>query len=40
VDPDSWNPDPDIWIKGFDEQKLKKKNTAEIFVYFFSKIAI
>jgi hypothetical protein len=32
------NPDP-IRIQGFDEQKLKKKNTEEMF-FFLSKIAI
>jgi hypothetical protein len=38
-DPDT-DPDP-IWIQGYDDQKLKKKNTAEIFLYFFrSNIAI
>jgi hypothetical protein len=38
VDPDALNPDLDtdpdqIWIQGFDEPKLKKKNTgtAEFF---------
>jgi hypothetical protein len=30
------NTDPDpIRIQGFDDQKLKKKNTAEIFLYLF-----
>jgi hypothetical protein len=53
VDPDSlnpdqdpgfqFNPDPDsIRIQGFDDQKLKKKNTAEKFfiIFFGSKIVI
>jgi hypothetical protein len=30
------NPDP-IWIQDFDDQKLKKKNTAENFSYLFDK---
>jgi hypothetical protein len=34
VDPDT-DPDP-IRIQGFDDQKVKKKNTAEIFLYLFS----
>jgi hypothetical protein len=30
------NPDPDpIWIQGFDDRKLKIKNTAYIFFFFF-----
>jgi hypothetical protein len=32
------NPDPDtdtIRIQGFDDQKVNKKNTAEIFLYLF-----
>jgi hypothetical protein len=37
VNPDP-NTDPDpIWIQGFDDQKVKKKNTAEISFYFFDK---
>jgi hypothetical protein len=35
VDPDLLNPDPDpIRIQGFDDQKLKEKNTAGIFLLF------
>jgi hypothetical protein len=43
VDPDSLNPDPafqvnpdldPVRIQGFDDQKVKKKNTAEIFFPF------
>jgi hypothetical protein len=35
VNPDP-NTDPDpIWIQGFDYQKVKKKNTAEISFSFF-----
>jgi hypothetical protein len=52
VDTNSLNPDPDpafpvksgfrIHIHGFDNQKLKKKNPAEILlkIFFCSKIAI
>ncbi len=39
MDPDpafQVNPDPDpIRIQGFDDQKLKKENTAETFFYIF-----
>ncbi len=43
VDPDpDTDPDSDpIRIQGFDDQKLNKKNAAEIFyIFFWSKIAI
>jgi hypothetical protein len=40
VNPDP-NTDPDlIWIQGFDDQKVKKKNTAEISFSFLIKITI